>query len=70
MYYYGYKLHAVCRISGVDIAWQGGSLVEAVISSGSGEPCNVRYGKETLTFPTQRGKTYTLQLDGGHLVVK
>lgn len=55
---------------GVDLSWQDGRLKQAVISSGSGEPCTVRYGKETLTFPTQRGKTYTLQLDGSHLVVK
>lgn len=55
---------------GVSIFWQNGRLKEAVVTSGSGEACTVRYGNDTLTFPTKRGKNYTLVLTNGHLSLK
>lgn len=55
---------------GVDLHWHGGRLDRAVVTSGSGEECVVRYGEETLTFPTKRGKRYTVTLDNGRLVLQ
>lgn len=55
---------------GVDIAWTGGRLKEAVITSGSGEKCIVRYGSDTLTFNTKRGKRYVIAFDGDHLTLR
>ena len=48
---------------GVDIYWQGGRLQRAIVSSDSGEPCTLRYGSHTLTFPTERGKAYVITLN-------
>ena len=48
---------------GVDIYWQGGRLQRAIVSSDSGEPCTLRYGSHTLTFPTERGKDYVITLN-------
>ena len=48
---------------GVDIYWQGGRLQRAIVSSDSGEPCTLRYGSHTLTFPTERGKVYVITLN-------
>lgn len=47
----------------VDIHWEGGKLQKAVIRSGSGEPCEVRYADKTLRFSTKAGKTYVVGLD-------
>ena len=55
---------------GVDICWKNGSLAEARITSGSGVPCAVRYGRQTLKFDTQKGKTYVVRLQDGKLVQK
>ena len=55
---------------GVDLHWRDGRLDRAVVTSGSGEECVVRYGEETLTFPTKRGKRYTVALDNGRLVLQ
>ena len=55
---------------GVDIRWTNGSLAEARITSGSGVPCTVRYGRQTLKFDTQKGKTYVVRLQDGTLVQK
>ena len=48
---------------GVDIYWKGGRLQRAIVSSDSGEPCTLRYGSHTLTFPTERGKVYVITLN-------
>lgn len=45
----------------VSITWQDGQLKEATILSKSGGPCNVRYGNETLTFKTNKGKEYKIK---------
>ena len=55
---------------GVDIRWKNGSLAEARITSGSGVPCAVRYGRQTLKFETKKGKTYVVRLQDGTLVQK
>ena len=52
---------------GVDIKWSNGKLTEACITSGSGEDCRIRYGKQTITFPTKRNKSYTIILKDGNL---
>ena len=55
---------------GVSIQWKAGSLESAVITSGSGGECRLRYGSSTLSFPTKRGKQYTVTLKDGRLVKK
>ena len=45
----------------VDIYWDNGRLTKAVILSGSGEPCQVRYGDKVKKMKTQKGKTYEIQ---------
>lgn len=52
---------------GVDLHWADGRLAKAVILSGSGEKCAVRYGDETLSFDTKRGKRYTVVFSEGKL---
>ncbi len=42
----------------VDIYWDNTRLNRAVVHSGSGEPCTVRYGTLTCKFKTQKGKKY------------
>ena len=53
----------------VSIRWKGGRLAEAEVLSGSGEPCEVRYGELTAQFKTKRGATYSVVLDNGKLRV-
>jgi len=55
---------------GVDLEWQSGRLVKAVVTSNSGETCHVRYGDLTLDFPTQKGKSYTVTVASGKLQVQ
>lgn len=55
---------------GVDLHWADGRLAKAVIVSGSGGKCAVRYGDETLSFDTKRGKHYTVVLSEGKLRLK
>lgn len=45
----------------VDMEWKGGKLYRAVILSGSGEKCSVRYGDHTCTFKTKRGGRYEVR---------
>ena len=53
---------------GVDLQWADGKLQQAVVTSGSGGPCTLRYGDATLTFKTAKGKTYTVAYEDGKLV--
>lgn len=56
---------------GVDLSWENGRLKKAVVRSGSGEECVVRYGGKTLKFPTKKSRTYILSLNAqGDLMVK
>ena len=45
----------------VDIYWKNGRLDRAVILSGSGGTCNVRYGEQTKVLKTRKGKTYEVR---------
>ena len=54
----------------VDLRWANGQLQEAVITSNAGQPCQVRYGDQTLSFKTKKGQTYTLTSVNGKLVKK
>ena len=54
----------------VDLRWANGQLQEAVITSNAGQPCQVRYGDQVLSFKTKKGQTYTLTSVNGKLVKK
>jgi alpha-L-fucosidase 2 len=54
----------------VDLRWAEGKLQEAVITSNAGQPCQVRYGDQTLNFKTKKGQTYTITSVNGKLVKK
>ena len=54
----------------VSISWKNGKLAEATILSGSGEPCEVRYGDSVLKFKTKRGARYSVVFDGDKMAVK
>jgi alpha-L-fucosidase 2 len=54
----------------VDLRWANGQLQEAVITSNAGQPCQVRYGDQTLNFKTKKGQTYTITSVDGKLVKK
>ena len=62
-------IKGICAKGGfdVDIIWKDGKLQEAVITSKSGERCNLRYGNETLSFSTKKGKSYKVVLKNGKL---
>lgn len=51
----------------VDIFWQNGALQRADILSGSGQACQVTYHNQTLSFPTQQGKTYSILFSEGKI---
>lgn len=53
---------------GVSLSWAGGQLKQAVITSGSGGMCHLRYGSHTLDLPTHKGRSYTVTLSQGKLV--
>lgn len=59
----------ICAKGGfdVEITWKDGKLVEALITSKSGERCNLRYGDSTLSFGTKKGKIYKVVLKNGKL---
>ena len=62
-------IKGICARGGfvVDITWKEGKLAEAVITSNSGECCNLRYGNSTLSFDTKKGKSYKITLAEGEL---
>jgi len=51
----------------VDLRWANGELQEAVITSNAGQPCQVRYGDQTLSFKTKKGQRYTITSVNGKL---
>lgn len=59
------KVEGLCARGGfeVDITWKNGSLKEALIRSKAGEPCHVRYGTQSLSFKTKKGKTYRINIE-------
>ena len=63
------SIKGICAKGGfdVDITWSEGKLVEVTVTSKSGERCNLRYGNETLSFGTKKGKSYKVVLKDGKL---
>ena len=63
------SVKGICAKGGfdVDITWKDGKLQEAVITSKSGERCDLRYGGSTLSFGTKKGKSYKVVLKDGKL---
>ena len=54
----------------IDINWENKQLTDATIKSLDGEECTVYYDGQTLKFPTEISKTYTIQLRDGKLALK
>lgn len=54
----------------VSMEWSYGKLTQAVIRSGSGGKCAVKYGERTVTFSTSAGKSYKISENNGKLVAK
>ena len=54
----------------VDLRWSNGKLQEAVITSNAGEPCQVRYGNQLLSFKTKKGQKYMITSVDGKLINK
>jgi len=56
-----------------ELSWTGGVLSSVSITSHSGNPCTVRYGSTTVSFPTTAGSTYqlngSLQLAGSSVTL-
>lgn len=46
-----------------DIRYSDGRLDNAVIKSLGGEPCTVRYGDQTISFPTKKGASYSITVN-------
>ena len=46
----------------VDMRWEDGRLIRAVIHSKAGLPCGVVYGDKNWEFNTKAGKSYPLTL--------
>jgi alpha-L-fucosidase 2 len=63
------SMKGICAKGGfdVDIKWKEGKLIEAVITSNAGEKCNLRYGDNTLSFGTKKGKSYKVVFNNGKL---
>ncbi len=63
------SIKGICAKGGfdVEITWKEGKLAEAVITSKSGERCDLRYGESTLSFGTKKGKSYKVILKDGKL---
>lgn len=49
----------------VDMEWENGKLKQVIITSNGGEPCTLKYGEYSVSFKTQKGKTYTFTFDNG-----
>ncbi len=58
-------IHGLCSRGGfeVDIDWENGKLIKAVIKSKLGNECKIRYGNKVVSVKTEKGRSY--QFDGG-----
>lgn len=54
-------VHGLCARGGfeLDIDWDNGKLSKVSVLSKLGNKCILRYGDNVITFPTEKGKTYT-----------
>ncbi len=57
--------YGLCARGGftVDQEWKNGALISAKITSKNGNLCTVSYQGEVISFPTEKGKTYTIAAD-------
>ena len=64
------RIAGICAKGGfeVEIIWQEGKLMEAVVNSKSGSRCNLRYGDATLSFATKKGASYRVAFKDGKLM--
>ena len=51
----------------IDMIWSNGTLQNAVITSHTGIPCEIRYHNQTISFKTQKGKKYSISFQNGLL---
>ena len=51
----------------VDITWAQGKLVEAIVTSHSGERCEMLYVEKELSFKTKKGASYRIAIEEGEL---
>ena len=63
------SVEGLCAKGGfeVDIRWNDGKLVEAVVKSNNGGRCELLYGDYKLTFGTQKGSAYRISTKNGRL---
>lgn len=52
----------------LDLYWQQGNLQKALLKSNAGGSCTLKYKEATLTFHTQKGKSYTINYSDGKLI--
>ncbi len=63
------RIAGICAKGGfdVEIIWQEGKLIEAIVTSKSGSRCDLRYGDATLSFNTKKGTSYRIAFKDGKL---
>ncbi|MBR6806361.1 MAG: glycoside hydrolase N-terminal domain-containing protein [Bacteroidaceae bacterium] len=63
------RIAGICAKGGfdVEIIWQEGKLIEAIVTSKSGSHCDLRYGDATLSFNTKKGTSYRIAFKDGKL---
>jgi len=44
----------------LDFSWKEGKLKSLKVTSTAGNPCVLRYGTQTISFPTSKGRVYQL----------
>lgn len=52
----------------IDMQWSEGILQQVIVRSEAGIPCTLRYKDTSLTFKTQKGRSYTVTYRDGKLV--
>ncbi len=64
------RIAGICAKGGfeVEIIWQEGKLIEAIVTSKSGSRCDLRYGDATLSFNTKKGTSYRIAFKDGKLI--
>ena len=64
------EVKGLCAKGGfeLDIRWNGGTLAEVILTSKSGERCELLYGDKKLSFNTKKGVSYKVTLKNNRLV--